>query len=154
GVCFSRNPSSGERRFFGEFLVNAQGEDVVAGIRTPEPPQALQGRMAKVYPPLTPIKGQLERHYPGMQGIEVTVQEGRLYSRRTRWAKGTAAAAGRMAGEMATEKLIAQSAALLRVEPASLHQLLVKTVDPSAAYTAIATGLPATPAAAVGKVVF
>jgi pyruvate,orthophosphate dikinase len=154
GVCFSRNPSTGERRFFGEFLVNAQGEDVVAGIRTPEPIEALEERMPKVYRQLTAIKDKLERHYRDMQDIEFTVQEGRLYILQTRSGKRTAAAAVRIAVEMVAEKLIDQDAALLRVEPASLHQLLVKTVDPRAKYTAIATGLPATPAAAVGRVVF
>ncbi|HJR02989.1 MAG TPA: pyruvate, phosphate dikinase [Methylomirabilota bacterium] len=154
GVCFSRDPSSGERRFFGEFLVNAQGEDVVAGIRTPEPLDALQGRMPPVYAKLTAIKDRLERHYRDMQDIEFTVQEGRLFILQTRSGKRTGAAAVRIAVEMVRERLIDRNAALLRVEPASLHQLLVKTVDPAARYTAIATGLPATPAAAVGKVVF
>jgi pyruvate,orthophosphate dikinase len=154
GVCFSRDPSSGERRFFGEFLVNAQGEDVVAGIRTPEPLDALKQRMPVVYGKLTAIKDRLERHYRDMQDIEFTVQEGQLYILQTRSGKRTAAAAVRIAVEMVKEKRIDRNAALLRVEPASLHQLLVKTVDPQAKYTAIARGLPATPAAAVGKVVF
>jgi pyruvate,orthophosphate dikinase len=155
GVCFSRDPSSGERRFFGEFLVNAQGEDVVAGIRTPEPIDALKTRMPTVYRELTAIKDRLERHYRDMQDIEFTVQEGRLFILQTRSGKRTAAAAVRIAVEMfEKEKQIDKDTALLRVEPASLHQLLVKTVDPAARYTAIAKGLPATPAAAVGKVVF
>jgi pyruvate,orthophosphate dikinase len=154
GVCFSRDPSSGERRFFGEFLVNAQGEDVVAGIRTPEPLDALEKRMPAVYRKLTAIKDRLEAHYRDMQDIEFTVQEGRLYILQTRSGKRTAAAAVRIAVEMVKEKRIDRNTALLRVEPASLHQLLVKTVDPQAKYTAIALGLPATPAAAVGKVVF
>jgi pyruvate,orthophosphate dikinase len=167
GVCFSRDPSSGERRFFGEFLVNAQGEDVVAGIRTPEPLDALQTRMPAVYAKLSAIKDRLERHYRDMQDIEFTVQEGRLFILQTRSGKRTAAAAVRIAVEMAREGLFddkglkpkqrewhAREVALLRVEPASLHQLLVKTVDPKAKYTSIASGLPATPAAAVGKVVF
>ena len=154
GVCFSRDPSSGERRFFGEFLVNAQGEDVVAGIRTPEPLDALQQRMPPVYGKLTAIKDRLERHYRDMQDIEFTVQDGRLYILQTRSGKRTAAAAVRIAVEMVKERRIDRNTALLRVEPASLHQLLVKTVDPAARYTAIAKGLPATPAAAVGKVVF
>jgi pyruvate,orthophosphate dikinase len=154
GVCFSRDPSSGERRFFGEFLVNAQGEDVVAGIRTPEPLDALRKRMPAVYRRLSAIKDRLERHYRDMQDIEFTVQEGRLYILQTRSGKRTAAAAVRIAVEMVAEKRIDRNTALLRVEPASLHQLLVKTVDPQAKYTAIAHGLPATPAAAVGKVVF
>jgi pyruvate,orthophosphate dikinase len=154
GVCFSRDPSSGERRFFGEFLVNAQGEDVVAGIRTPEPLDALQQRMPPVYAKLTAIKDRLERHYRDMQDIEFTVQDGRLYILQTRSGKRTGAAAVRIAVEMVKERRIDRNTALLRVEPASLHQLLVKTVDPAARYTAIAKGLPATPAAAVGKVVF
>ena len=154
GVCFSRDPSSGERRFFGEFLVNAQGEDVVAGIRTPEPLDALQQRMPPVYAKLTSIKDRLERHYRDMQDIEFTVQEGRLYILQTRSGKRTGAAAVRIAVEMVAERRIDRNTALLRVEPASLHQLLVKTVDPAARYTAIAKGLPATPAAAVGRVVF
>jgi len=154
GVCFSRDPASGERRFFGEFLINAQGEDVVAGIRTPEPLDALKTRMPAVYGKLTAIKDRLEAHYRDMQDIEFTVQEGRLYILQTRSGKRTAAAAVRIAVEMVREKRIDHDTGILRVEPASLHQLLVKTVDPKARYTAIARGLPATPAAAVGKVVF
>jgi pyruvate,orthophosphate dikinase len=154
GVCFTRDPSSGERRFFGEFLVNAQGEDVVAGIRTPERLEALKTRMPKVYGQLVAIKDRLERHYRDMQDIEFTVQEGRLYILQTRSGKRTGAAAVRIAVEMVRERLIDRNAALLRVEPAALHQLLVKTVDPAARYTAIGRGLPATPAAAVGRVVF
>ena len=154
GVCFSRDPSSGERRFFGEFLVNAQGEDVVAGIRTPEPLDALKQKMPAVYGKLTAIKDRLEAHYRDMQDIEFTVQEGRLYILQTRSGKRTGAAAVRIAVEMVREKRIDRDAALMQVEPASLHQLLVKTVDPQARYTSIARGLPATPAAAVGKVVF
>ncbi|HZP38324.1 MAG TPA: pyruvate, phosphate dikinase [Methylomirabilota bacterium] len=155
GVCFSRDPASGERRFFGEFLVNAQGEDVVAGIRTPEPLDALRQKMPAVYKKLTAIKDKLEAHYRDMQDIEFTVQEGRLFILQTRSGKRTAAAAIRIAVDMhEKEKRIDRKTALLRVDPASLHQLLVKTVDPEAKYTAIAKGLPATPAAAVGKVVF
>ena len=154
GVCFTRDPSSGERRFFGEFLVNAQGEDVVAGIRTPQPIAALDDSMPKVYAELVAIKERLEHHYCDMQDIEFTVQEGRLYILQTRSGKRTAGAAVRIAVEMVRERLIERDAALLRVEPASLNQLLVKTVDPKATYTAIARGLAATPAAAVGKVVF
>jgi len=154
GVCFTRDPSSGERRFFGEFLVNAQGEDVVAGIRTPQPIAALDDSMPKVYAELVAIKERLERHYRDMQDIEFTVQEGRLYILQTRSGKRTAGAAVRIAVEMVRERLIERDAALLRVEPASLNQLLVKTVDPKASYTAIARGLAATPAAAVGRVVF
>jgi pyruvate,orthophosphate dikinase len=167
GVCFSRDPSSGEKRFFGEFLVNAQGEDVVAGVRTPEPLDALKQRMPVVYKRLVGFKDALERHYRDMQDIEFTVQEGRLHILQTRSGKRTAAAAVRIAVEMAREGLFddkalapaqradkARQTALLRIEPESLHQLLVKTVDPEATYTSIARGLPATPAAAVGRVVF
>jgi pyruvate,orthophosphate dikinase len=153
GVCFSRDPASGERRFFGEFLVNAQGEDVVAGIRTPEHLDDLKQRMPKVHAQLTAIKDKLERHYRDMQDIEFTVQDGRLFILQTRSGKRTAAAAVRIAVEMVDERLIDRLTALSRVEPGSLNQLLVKTVDPKASYTAIGRGLPATPAAAVGKVV-
>jgi pyruvate,orthophosphate dikinase len=154
GVCFTRDPSTGERRFFGEFLVNAQGEDVVAGIRTPQPIAALDDSMPKVYAELVAIKERLERHYRDMQDIEFTVQEGRLFILQTRSGKRTAGAAVRIAVEMVRERLIERDTALLRVEPASLNQLLVKTVDPKASYTAIARGLAATPAAGVGRVVF
>ena len=167
GVCFSRDPSSGEKRFFGEFLVNAQGEDVVAGVRTPEPLDALKQRMPVVYKRLVGFKDVLERHYRDMQDIEFTVQEGRLHILQTRSGKRTAAAAVRIAVEMAREGLFddkalapaqradkARQTALLRIEPESLQQLLVKTVDPEATYTSIARGLSASPAAAVGKVVF
>jgi pyruvate, orthophosphate dikinase len=167
GVCFSRDPASGERRFFGEFLVNAQGEDVVAGIRTPEHVDDLERRMPKVYAQLVAIKDKLERHYRDMQDIEFTVQDGRLYILQTRSGKRTGAAAVRMAVEMVKEGLfddrtikspeprraMAIHTALLRVEPGSLNQLLVQTVDPRTTYTAIAKGLAATAAAAVGKVV-
>jgi pyruvate,orthophosphate dikinase len=154
GVCFTRDPSSGERRFFGEFLINAQGEDVVAGIRTPQAIVTLKDTMPEVYDELVAIKDRLERHYRDMQDIEFTVQEGRLFILQTRSGKRTGAAAVRIAVEMVRERLIDRDTALLRVEPASLNQLLVKTVDPKATYTAIAQGLAATPAAAVGKVVF
>jgi pyruvate,orthophosphate dikinase len=154
GVCFTRDPSSGERLFFGEFLINAQGEDVVAGIRTPQPIAALKESMPAVYDELVTVKDRLERHYRDMQDIEFTVQEGRLFILQTRSGKRTAGAAVRIAVEMVQEHLIDRDTALMRVEPASLNQLLVKTVDPRAKYTAIARGLAATPAAAVGKVVF
>ncbi|MBI2526727.1 MAG: pyruvate, phosphate dikinase [Candidatus Rokubacteria bacterium] len=155
GVCFTRDPSTGERRFFGEFLINAQGEDVVAGIRTPEPVSALERRLPKVYAQLVTIKDRLEKHYRDMQDIEFTVQEGRLFILQTRSGKRTAAAAVRVAVEMVKEGLVKKRGdALLRVDPASLHQLLHPTVDPGARYAAIARGLPAAPGAASGKVVF
>src|SRR5215472_1044948 len=167
GVCFSRDPATGERRFFGEFLVNAQGEDVVAGVRTPEHLDDLERRIPKVYTQLVAIKEKLEHHYGDMQDIEFTVQDGRLYILQTRSGKRTGSAAVRIAVEMMKEKLFDDPAikdagrrrekaihtALLRVEPASLAQLLVRTVDPDAKYTPIARGLAATAAAAVGKVV-
>ena len=131
GVCFSRDPSSGERRFFGEFLVNAQGEDVVAGIRTPEPLAALETRMPKVYAQLVAIKDRLEKHYRDMQDMEFTVQEGRLHLLQTRSGKRTAGAAVRIAVEMVRERLIDREAAVRRVDAGSLQQLLVKTVDPA-----------------------
>src|SRR4029434_4686192 len=146
GVCFSRDPSSGERRFFGEFLVNAQGEDVVAGIRTPEPLDALKTRMPAVYRKLTTIKDKLEAHYRDMQDIEFTVQEGRLYILQTRSGKRTADAAVRIRVKMLRERLIDRPTAPRRVDAASLQQLLVKTVDPAARYTALTQGLAATAA--------
>ncbi len=168
GVCFSRDPATGERTFFGEFLVNAQGEDVVAGVRTPEHLDDLARRMPKVHRQLVALKDKLEHHYRDMQDIEFTVQEGRLYILQTRSGKRTGSAAVRIAVEMVKEGLLddpsikdrahrrakAIHAALLRVEPGSLNQLLVQTVDPAAKYTPIARGLVATAAAAVGRVVF
>ncbi len=154
GVAFTRDPATGERRFFGEFLQNAQGEDVVAGIRTPEPIEALRSRMPKAYDELVSIKDRLERHYRDMQDIEFTVQEGGLYILQTRSGKRTAASAVRIAVEMVKEGLIDEETALLRVEPNSLNQLLHPMVDPGARVTVIAKGLPAAPGAAVGKVVF
>jgi len=154
GVAFTRDPATGERRFFGEFLANAQGEDVVAGIRTPEPIEALGSRMPEAYDELVRIKDGLERHYRDMQDIEFTVQEGTLYLLQTRSGKRTAAAAVRIAVEMVKEGLIDEETGLSRVEPSQLHQLLHPTVDPTAKVTAIARGLPAAPGAAVGKVVF
>ena len=154
GVAFSRDPSSGERRFFGEFLVNAQGEDVVAGIRTPEPLSALEARLPVVFRQLSKIKDRLERHYRDMQDIEFTVQEGRLFILQTRSGKRTAGAAVRIAVEMVRERRIDRPTALRRVDAASLQQLLVKTVDPAARYTPLTQGLAATAAAASGTVVF
>jgi pyruvate,orthophosphate dikinase len=154
GVCFSRNPSTGEREFFGEFLVNAQGEDVVAGIRTPEPLGALKASMPKAYAELVKIKDGLERHYRDMQDMEFTIQESRLFLLQTRSGKRTAAAAVRIAVEMVKEGLIDRRTALLRVDANSLQQLLHPMVDPAARYTPIATGLPAAPGAASGHVVF
>jgi pyruvate, orthophosphate dikinase len=167
GVCFTRDPATGERQFFGEFLPNAQGEDVVAGIRTPEPLAALEQRQPRAYRELVRLKDKLERHYRDMQDIEFTVQEGKLYLLQTRSGKRTGVAAVRIAMEMAREGLLdgrrpgkggpspaAKGLALLRVEPSSLHQLLHPVVDPAARYTALTQGLAGTPGAAVGQVVF
>jgi pyruvate,orthophosphate dikinase len=160
GVAFTRDPSTGERRFFGEFLVNAQGEDVVAGIRTPEPISALQTRMPKVYDELVRINDRLERHYRDMQDIEFTVQEGTLSLLQTRSGKRTAAAAVRIAVEMVKEGLIDTETALLRVDPNRLIELLHPVLDPSDKAQAVsggrllARGLPAGGGGAVGRVVF
>ena len=154
GVCFTRNPATGERRFYGEYLINAQGEDVVAGIRTPESIERLKKEMPKAYDELVRLYQKLERHYRDMQDIEFTIEDGRLFILQTRNGKRTAHAAVRIAVEMVAEKLIDKSTALLRVDPASLDQLLHPTIDPHAKLQVIAKGLPASPGAAVGKVVF
>jgi pyruvate,orthophosphate dikinase len=154
GVAFTRNPSTGEGRFFGEFLINAQGEDVVAGIRTPEPIEQLAHEMPEVYQQLVEIYQRLERHYKDMLDLEFTVQEGKLFMLQTRVGKRTAVAALRIATEMVEEGLIDEKTAVLRVEPDQLEQLLHPMVDPNATVQAIAKGLPASPGAAVGAVVF
>ena len=160
GVAFTRDPSTGERRFFGEFLMNAQGEDVVAGIRTPQPIAALRERMPTVYRELEATYQTLEQHYRDMLDIEFTVQEGSLYLLQTRSGKRTAAAAIRIAVEMVQEGLIDRETALLRVDPAQLDRLLHPVFDQTAKAGAIregwliTRGLPAAPGAAVGRVVF
>ena len=160
GVAFSRDPATGERRFYGEFLANAQGEDVVAGIRTPEPITALRERMPKVYEKLVAIKDRLEAHYRDMQDIEFTVQEGTLCLLQTRSGKRTARAAVRVAVEMVREGLIDKKTALLRIEPGRLNELLHPVCDATDKARAISRGrllvkgLPAGPRAAVGRVVF
>jgi pyruvate,orthophosphate dikinase len=154
GVAFTRDPSTGERRFFGEFLINAQGEDVVAGIRTPEPIEQLAQEMPEVYRQLVDIYQRLERHYKDMLDLEFTVQEGKLFMLQTRVGKRTAAAALRIAVEMVEEGLIDEKTAVLRVEPEQLEQLLHPMVDPTSRVQVIARGLPASPGAAVGAVVF
>jgi pyruvate,orthophosphate dikinase len=160
GVAFTRDPSTGERRFFGEFLFNAQGEDVVAGIRTPQPIAALRERMPDVYAELERTYGTLEGHYRDMLDLEFTVQEGTLYLLQTRAGKRTAAAAVRIAVEMAEEGLIDRERAVLRVEPAQVDRLLHPVFEPAAKRRAveegrlIARGLPAAPGAAVGRAVF
>lgn len=154
GVGFTRDPSTGEKRFFAEFLPNAQGEDVVAGIRTPLRIEELKKRMPKIYFELEKIYNKLERHYRDMLDIEFTIQEGKLYMLQTRVGKRTAAAAIKIAVDMVNEKLIDKKTALLRIEPEQLNQLLHPTIDSKAQVKVIAKGLPASPGAAVGKVVF
>jgi len=154
GVAFTRDPSTGEKRFFGEFLVNAQGEDVVAGIRTPEPIEVMAQRFPDAYRQLVETYQRLERHYRDMQDLEFTIERGKLYLLQTRNGKRTGAAAVRIAVEMAEEKLLTQDEALLRVTPDALDQLLHPMVDPKADLAVLATGLPASPGAASGQVVF
>ncbi|WP_207477628.1 pyruvate, phosphate dikinase [Arenibaculum pallidiluteum] len=166
GVAFTRNPSTGENKFYGEYLVNAQGEDVVAGIRTPQhltiagkvanksDLPAMEEVMPEVFAQLDAVRLKLERHYRDMQDIEFTVQQGKLYMLQTRTGKRTAAAALKIAVDMAEEGLVDRREAIKRIDPASLDQLLHPTLDPKANKTVIARGLPASPGAASGKVVF
>jgi len=156
GVCFTRNPSTGENKFYGEYLMNAQGEDVVAGIRTPLPIEQLAKDHQKVYKELCTIREKLEKHFKNMQDLEFTMQEGKLFILQTRNGKRTAAAAVRIAVEMVGEGLIDKKTALLRVNPATLDQLLHKQIDPmtKSKHDIAARGLPASPGAAVGEVVF
>ena len=163
GVCFTRDPSTGENIFYGEYLVNAQGEDVVAGIRTPQPLSNLRAKpgevpletaMPNAYAELMEVRETLERHYKDMQDIEFTVQRNKLYMLQTRNGKRTAAASLRIAVEMANAGLIDRAEAVRRVNPSSLDQLLHPTLDPKAPRVLLAKGLPASPGAAVGAVVF
>ncbi len=154
GVAFTRDPSTGERVLFGEFLVNAQGEDVVAGIRDPLPIVQMQDRLPAAYDALVAAAHTLERHYREMQDLEFTVEKGRLFMLQTRSGKRSAAAAVRIAVEMVDEGVLSQDEAVLRVDPAQLDQLLHPMVDPDAAVDVLTTGLPASPGAASGRVVF
>jgi pyruvate,orthophosphate dikinase len=166
GVAFTRNPSTGERRLYGEFLINAQGEDVVAGIRTPQDiteyarkesgsdKPSMENAMPEAFKELTRIYTMLEKHYRDMQDLEFTVEQGRLWMLQTRSGKRTAKAALRIAVELANEGLISKKDAVMRVDPASLDQLLHPTIDPNAKRDVIATGLPASPGAASGEIVF
>ena len=154
GVAFTRDPSTGENVFYGEYLVNAQGEDVVAGIRTPQPMSELENAMPEVFMELNAIRLQLEKHYKDMQDVEFTIQNRKLYMLQTRGGKRTTAAALRIAVEMVEEGLITKEQAILRINPMSLDQLLHPTIDPDAKKTLLARGLPASPGAAVGEVVF
>jgi len=154
GVAFTRDPSTGEKRFFGEFLVNAQGEDVVAGIRTPLHIDQMAERLPSAYTELMATQARLEQHYHDMQDIEFTVERGKLYLLQTRTGKRTAAASVRIADEMVSEGLIQKREAVQRVDPSQLDQLLHPIIDPSAHSKAIAVGLPASPGAASGRAVF
>ena len=166
GVAFTRNPSTGEKKLYGEFLINAQGEDVVAGIRTPQEiseaarleagsdKPSMEATLPKAYAELKRIYNALERHYRDMQDLEFTVEQGRLWMLQTRSGKRTAKAALRIAVELANEGLITKNEAVLRVDPLALDQLLHPTIDPRAHRKVIATGLPASPGAASGEIVF
>jgi pyruvate,orthophosphate dikinase len=154
GVCFTRDPSTGENVFYGEFLIDAQGEDVVAGIRTPEPIGAMGKHLPRAYGRLLEVKDLLERHYGDVQDIEFTVEDGELFVLQTRTGKRTARAALRIAADLVREKRLRPEVAILRVDPAALDQLLHPTFDEKAAATVIARGLGASPGAAVGRAVF
>src|SRR5690349_7562020 len=159
GVCFTRDPSSGEKIFYGDYLVNAQGEDVVAGIRTPMPLREMQKTMPRVYGQLEKVRVKLEKHYRDMQDMEFTVEDGTLYMLQTRTGKRTPAAAFRMAVDMANEKLISREEALLRIKPEDIERLFYPIIDAkvdrkSLAAKILTTGIDAVPGAAVGKVVF
>jgi pyruvate, orthophosphate dikinase len=166
GVAFTRNPSTGESALYGEFLINAQGEDVVAGIRTPQDitekarieaksdKPSMEKAMPESFAELTRIYGILEKHYRDMQDMEFTIERGKLWMLQTRNGKRTAKAALRIAVELAGEGLISKEEAIKRIEPGALDQLLHPTIDPNAERKVIATGLPASPGAAVGEIVF
>src|ERR1700760_4499748 len=166
GVAFTRNPSTGESKLYGEFLINAQGEDVVAGIRTPQDisedarqesgsdKASMEEAMPVAFKELTRIYTMLEKHYRDMQDMEFTVEQGKLWMLQTRGGKRTAKAALRIAVELANEGLISKKDAVMRIDPASLDQLLHPTIDPAAKRDVIATGLPASPGAASGEIVF
>lgn len=154
GVAFTRNPSNGDNELYGEFLVNAQGEDVVAGIRTPTPISKLQEELPEVYEQFIDTCNKLELHYRDMQDIEFTVEKSRLYMLQTRSGKRTAKAAVKIAVDMFNEGLITKDEALLRIDPEQLDQLLHRQIDTSAKLSPIAKGLPASPGAACGRVLF
>ena len=161
GVCFSRDPATGENKYYGEYLINAQGEDVVAGIRTPQPMSkdgsgrlSLEEAMPDVYKELCDVREKLEKHYKDMQDMEFTIEHGKLWMLQCRNGKRTAAAAVRMAVEMVEEGLLTKEEAILRVGADQLDHLLHPMLDPKAEKKVIATGLPASPGAAVGQAVF
>lgn len=156
GVAFTRNPATGEKKLYGEFLMNAQGEDVVAGIRTPEPIERLKEIMPEVYDQFVEIAQTLEKHYRDMQDLEFTIEKGKLYILQTRNGKRTAAAALKIAVDLVSEGLLTKEEAILKVEPDQLDSLLHPTFDPEAlkSATPIAKGLPASPGAATGRIYF
>ncbi|MDD4052097.1 MAG: pyruvate, phosphate dikinase, partial [candidate division Zixibacteria bacterium] len=154
GVGFTRNPAIGTKEFYGEYLVNAQGEDVVAGIRTPTPISQLKNEMPQVYAQLREITTRLEKHFHDVQDFEFTIQEGKLYMLQTRTGKRTVQAALKIGTDMVAEGLISEEEALMRIEPGNLDQLLHPRLDPNAEYTVVATGLAASPGAGSGAAVF
>jgi len=154
GVGFTRDPSTGEKKFFAECLINAQGEDVVAGIRTPLRIDELKNKIPEAYKQLEKIYKKLEKHYKDMLDIEFTIEEGKLYMLQVRTGKRTARAALKIAVDMVKEKLIDKATAVMRIDPSQIDQLLHPTIDPKAKIKVVAKGLPASPGAAVGKVVF
>ncbi len=154
GVAFTRDPATGEHRLFGEYLLNAQGEDVVAGIRTPQPIATLERALPEVYADFAKIAERLEHHYRDVQDMEFTIERGRLYMLQTRTAKRTAAAAVKIAVDMVGEGLITKEEALRRVEPEQVDHLLHRAIDPNAKVKVLATGLAASPGAATGAAVF
>ncbi|MEY4226665.1 MAG: hypothetical protein RL190_1422 [Actinomycetota bacterium] len=153
GVCFTRNPATGAKELYGEFLVNAQGEDVVAGIRTPRPLAEMEQALPDAYHELVATMARLEAHYGDMQDIEFTVEQGRLYLLQTRTGKRTAQAAVRVACEMVAEGVITREQAVQRIDPKQLDQLLHPTIDPDAPRDLLASGLNASPGAGVGEIV-
>jgi pyruvate,orthophosphate dikinase len=153
GVAFTRDPNTGENTFYGDYLINAQGEDVVAGIRTPEPISRLHDEMPKVYEQLLAIRRTLEHHYKEMQDIEFTVEDGKLYMLQTRTGKRTGTSAVRIAVEMVEEGFIDEKAAVLRVNPESLNHLLLPQLDPKSKNKPVAQGIAASPGAASGRVI-
>lgn len=154
GVAFTRNPSTGEKKLYGEYLINAQGEDVVAGIRTPQPISKLSEDLPEVYEHFVKVANLLEQHYKDMQDIEFTIENGKLYMLQTRNGKRTTAAAMRAAVEMVKEGLIDKETALMRIDAQQIDQLLHPSIDPNAKLEVVAQGLPASPGAACGKILF
>ena len=154
GVAFSRNPSTGEKTLYGEYLTNAQGEDVVAGIRTPHPIAHMKKEFPKIYKQFEQIAKKLEKHYRDMQDMEFTIENGKLWMLQTRTGKRTAAAAIKIAVDMVKEGLITKEEAIMRVSPSEIDQLLHRQIDPKVKVSPIAKGLPASPGAATGKIIF